>query len=166
MAIRICEIDTRYTTYLGGFDPLVSREHIGANPRKFLGIIMDLNGIQYYAPMSSPKSKHTSLNPKTLDIYKIDEGKLGIVNLNNMIPVPPQAVIAFDISDIKDEKYKLLLTEQARLFRRDEIKIVRKANVLYNKVGQLDSSNPLKKRCCDFKMLEQKALDYVDALNP
>ena len=40
----------------------------------------------YYAPLSSPKEKHIKLKPK-LGLLKINYGKYGVINFNNMIPV-------------------------------------------------------------------------------
>ena len=56
--------------------------------------------------MSSPKKKH--LNMHSLDIYKIQDGKLGIINFNNMIPVLDGCYHLLDIAN-EEEKYKFLL---------------------------------------------------------
>jgi len=36
--------------------------------------------------LASPKPKHININPKAIYIYKIKDGELGVVNINNMIP--------------------------------------------------------------------------------
>ena len=41
---------------------------------------------EYFAPLSSPKPKH-QLIKRQIDIVKINDGKYGVVNLNNMISV-------------------------------------------------------------------------------
>lgn len=159
MDIQICEIDPAYSAYLKSFDERVSTEH-PRGTRKFIGIIFEIDDKQYYAPMTSPKPKHSTLSAKAADIYKIDGGNLGIVNLNNMIPVPQHAVIQFNIHDVSDTKYRTLLTDQARIFHRDEAKIKKKAERLYNMVYKDNAPQPLKLRCCDFKLLEEKSLLY------
>ena len=42
--------------------------------------------MKYFAPLSSPKEKHSRLK-NTLDLLKIDGGKFGVINFNNMIRV-------------------------------------------------------------------------------
>lgn len=47
-----------------------------------------MKNLKIYAPLASPKPKHININPKAIDIYKIKDGELGVVNINNMIPTP------------------------------------------------------------------------------
>ena len=162
MALRICEIDSAYTTYLHQFDRNVSLEHPGG-ARKFIGVVFEIDEKSYFAPMSSPKPRHSSISPTAPDVYKIDDGKLGIVNLNNMIPVPSQAVISLDISDIQDQKYKSLLTDQARFFHRDEAKIAKKALRLHSMISSPTIGATLKARCCNFRLLEEKCNEYMES---
>lgn len=51
-----------------------------------MGVLFEINSCKYFAPLSSPKAKHM-LMKNQIDFYKIDRGKLGAINLNNMIPV-------------------------------------------------------------------------------
>ena len=38
---------------------------------------------------------------------KLDEGRLGVMGFNNMIPVLESCLIRFDIQEVKDTKYKI-----------------------------------------------------------
>lgn len=165
MSLRIYEIDPEYILYLHGFDCRVSLEHNDGKTRKYLGILLEVDGKKYYAPMSSPKPKHLTINSSAADIYKIDDGNLGVVNLNNMIPVPNSAVIDIDINTIANFTYKRLLQKQARKIKADSDKIIKKANRLYKMVYRDTTSESLIKRCCDFKMLEEKSSDYAKELS-
>lgn len=160
MGIRICEVDPRYISFLNALDSRVSLEHPGRKARKFVGVVLDVGGVNYYAPMSSPKPKHSRISSAALDVYKIDDGKLGVININNMIPVLSCAIVPVNISSISDEKYRLLLENQARNIKIESEKILKKANKLYKAVGRDNVSSSLKNRCCDFKLLEQHYQNY------
>lgn len=43
---------------------------------------------------------------------RIDNGNLGLLGFNNMIPVPEEAIIYFNIDDEPDLKYAELLRRQ------------------------------------------------------
>lgn len=160
MDIRICEIDPNYTAFLHQFDHRVSLEHDDGGARKFLGIILEVDNKKYYAPMSSPKARHERISSQAPDVYKIDDGKLGIVNLNNMIPVPDCAVIPIDISTVVNAKYRSLLENQARTIKVDTEKISKKATRLYKMLLRPHTGQSLIDRCCNFKLLEEKSLEY------
>lgn len=86
--------------------------------RPFIGIVLSINGIDYFAPLFSPKEKHKKLVNK-IDFIQLDNGKLGGINLNNMIPVPKNVLTKVDIYITKNDdedtiKYKKLLQSQLR----------------------------------------------------
>lgn len=160
MELQLYEVDTDYTAFLHGIDDHVRLEHIGAKQRKFVGVVMEISGIKYYAPMGSPKPKYAHIKASAPDIYKISDGTLGVININNMIPVVDGCVKPVDINAIGDEKYKTLLGKQIRQIKKDEEAIAKKASKLYMLVQKEFTKQSLKDRCCDFKLLEQHCKDY------
>ena len=66
--------------------------------RPFVGIILKINNINYFAPLSSPKEKHKKMK-NNIDFLKINNGRDGVINLNNMIQIPYQYYYKIDISD-------------------------------------------------------------------
>ena len=68
--------------------------------------------MEYFVPLSSPKEKHLKMK-NTLDFLKLDNGKLGAINFNNMIPVTGNnyTLVNFDKENksASDIKYILLL---------------------------------------------------------
>ena len=46
-------------------------------------MVYTYNNYNYFAPLASPKPKHVNINPKAIDIFKIKNGELGVVNINN-----------------------------------------------------------------------------------
>ena len=82
---KIIKIDSDYWYYLRRFDKRVCFNAGVKDLRPFIGVLFIVEGHEYYAPLSSPKPKHKHLK-NTLDLVKIDNGRLGVVNLNNMLP--------------------------------------------------------------------------------
>ena len=70
--------------------------------RPLVGIVLNINGFSYYAPLTSPKLKHLTMKNQ-IDFLKIDGGNLGAINLNNMIPVPNSALIKVDMIIKKED---------------------------------------------------------------
>lgn len=70
-----------------------------------------------------------------LDFLKIDNGKLGAINFNNMLPVTEKNIIKINLhkkSYLKsDTKYMILLEKQLRWLNRNYIIILSKIYLLY-----------------------------------
>ena len=58
--IRFYEINTDYIDYLVPYEPhLFHNSKKGqANQRKYIGVVLQVNGMDYFAPLSSFKPKH------------------------------------------------------------------------------------------------------------
>lgn len=65
-----------------------------------------VNNCHYYAPLSSSKDKHLHMK-NNIDIIKINDVKLGVVNFNNMISVSPNNYEIIDINKIPENIYVL-----------------------------------------------------------
>lgn len=96
-----------------------------------------------------------------IDIWKIDNGKLGIVNINNMRP-SPFTVLAEVIPTIKDEKYKRLLENQISSINADRDILLKKIDRFQNKYRQNQLDLCVKERCCNFDLLEEKCKEYIE----
>lgn len=157
MALLICQVQSVYLDFLRQFDAKVSMDPTGR--RKFVGVLFDMNGHAYFAPMSSPKPKHATISDNAPDIFKIDRGLLGVINLNNMIPVPMEAIIHINISKEQDPRYQKLLREQASFIRKHADSIQKKAKKLHRIIT--DGHGPtLIKRCHNYSSLEQACLQF------
>ena len=107
--MKFYHIKDEYIDYLKGYDKIVADNKQESRP--YVGTIVEIDGNKYYAPFTSPKPKHKKMK-NGLDFRKIDNGKLGAINLNNMIPVVESAVIPIKFDEIKDVNYKKLLQKQ------------------------------------------------------
>lgn len=158
--LKLYNIDNNYLNYLRTYDNRVIKNH--GIDRPYVGIILKvtIRGkiIKYFAPLSSPKRKHLKMK-NTIDFIKIDNGKYGAINLNNMIPLASHHATLIDINKVNPPTYKNLLTNQITWIRANQNTIISKAKNLHNKMIQDDSKLStfeinVKSRCCDFLLLE------------
>lgn len=161
-------VDLKYVRDLSKADNKVMSvsPQIGKDMRPFIGVVVVANDRKYCIPLTSPKNKFNVKSKE--DFIKIPDPKLkdkngapriiGILNLNNMIPVSDKVITKIDFSD----KSKLSNSAQQLLFNelkwcRDNVKVIsNRANKLYNKITQTpEKDRNLTRRCCDFKKLEE-----------
>ena len=96
---------------------------------------------------------------------KINQGKYGAINFNNMIPVPRSALLLKNIDAEPDAQYKRLLQNQYSAIKADWDAIQRTAENLRNlvftpddKLGDYDKQ--VKARCCNLVLLESEYCNY------
>lgn len=159
----LVRLDDKYCTYLRRFDERVPFNYGKKKTRPFVGVLFSIGDFMYFAPLSSPKPKHLKLKSK-MDFFKLDGGKLGAINFNNMIPVMEQNIIRLDLSvdnsDIENFKYIMLLRSQLRWLIRNKSGLYSRSKKIYDKYldGALPSS--VVDRCCNFRLLEEKCAEY------
>lgn len=146
-----------YINYLRAFDKKVAENKNESRP--YIGIVLSINQIDYFAPFTSPKPKHLLMR-NTIDFRKINGGKLGAININNMIPVVPSALIHINIFAIKNCQYRRLMQMQWLAIKKDEPKIIKSASALRRLIFSKDESlstnqKKIKERCCNLVLLEQ-----------
>lgn len=157
-------VNSKYCDYLRNYDYRVSFNANEKELRPFVGVLFIIGNIKYFAPLSSPKPKHLKMK-NTIDFYKIDGGKLGAINFNNMIPIPETEYEYVDtktqsLKD-KEKQYKELLKDQLRWLNRNGQNLRVRAKTLYDKRINLELSNKIADRCCDFVLLEEKCIEYI-----
>ena len=113
--LLLVKLDANYCDYLRQYDNKVPYNYGNKELRPFIGVLFEINNCKYFALLSSPKTKHLKLKSK-IDLLKIANGKLGVVNFNNMLPVKDNNVVILDLKKEnkikKEEKYIKLLQEQ------------------------------------------------------
>lgn len=99
---------------------------------------------------------------------------IGVLNLNNMIPISDENVNVLKYKDI--EKYRDFISDKERtlyisflsfelsLINNKMEKIKKSAMKLYNEKINNPTSK-VSKRCCDFKLLEEKGQLYNQKVN-
>lgn len=161
-------IDKKYVQYLKKFDNKVENIEYNENLKPYIGIIFSINKYKYYVPISSVKEKHCKMK-EDIDFVKImDNNKiLGVLNINNMIPIFDNNVKILDYSKITEyrkfknnidkNKYISLLNKELRIINYRKEEIISNAKKLY---FESIKGGKLSKRCCNFKLLEEKSLLY------
>lgn len=100
----------------------------------------------------------------TLDFLKIDGGKLGAINFNNMLPVTDNNIIKLDLNKTcfttSEQKYINMLKKQVYWLNRNSVKIYKRSEKIYNGYISKTLDIRISKRCCDFKLLEEKCKEY------
>ena len=161
--LRLYKLDMKYIRDLAKKDDNVHSvsPQVGKDNRPFVGIIIVCDNKKYCIPLSSPKPKHQKMK-NDIDFMKINvDGKLlGVLNLNNMIPVDERFLKPVELRITRQDSpesthYKKMAVKQLNWCQQNQDLIVAKANKLYHLVTETpDKMRMVTKRCCDFKKLE------------
>ena len=161
--LRIVRVNSNYCDYLRKFDNKVVYNKNEKELRPFIGILFQINTYEYFAPLSSPKSKHKKMK-NTLDFLKIKDGELGAVNFNNMIPVNESNYSLVDLNKetliVGELKYQKLLREQLDWLNANYRQVKSKSFKLYQLYINGKLPENIRNRCCNFKLLEEKCIEY------
>ena len=125
--------------------------------RKYIGIVFQINGINFFAPLSSYKTKHVKMK-ESVDFIKIKD--YAVINLNNMIPVPNSQIVEIDINKEKDLSYRYLLQAESREINRQKNRIRKNAEIVYSHKIHNGDSTAFAKRINDFELLEKLCREY------
>lgn len=159
MGIKIYEVDASYVDYLSQFAPhLFHNKKAGQqNSRKYIGVLITVNSMNYFAPLSSFKPKHHRMQ-ESVDFLKIKD--YAVININNMFPVPDGLFSNVDFSKERNLKYKQLLQAEYRVIKNRQDLIQKNARIVYERKTDPNDHSSLVKRCNDFQLLEEKAALY------
>ena len=164
-------VNKKYVKYLKFFDNKIENIDYQSNLKPFIGIILNINNFNYYVPIYSPKGKHYRMKDG-IDFIKIkkEDRILGVLNLNNMIPILNKYVKVLKYNEI--EKYRTFKTDREKktyiALLNSELKIInskyeeinRNAIKLYEEKIKNPNSK-VSRRCCNFKFLETKLNQYI-----
>ena len=155
--MKFYTITDKYVNFLRGYDNKVSENK---KRRPYVGVVLTIGDIKYLAPLSSPKPNHDKFTSKNPTIHKLfGEGnppeKLGVVHINNMIPVISSEITMVDFS-IQQPDYKAVLEKQYRFLKSTQDTLMKKAHTLHDAI--VNKKEPIYSKfsgiCCDFIILE------------
>lgn len=108
-------VDKSYINYLVKVDKRVGYVEYGGRLKLHVGILVTVNHLNYYVPISSAKPKHHNMS-NSIDFHKLIDKATGelyaVININNMIPVPD-----FCITQLKYDKianFRTFLNEKEK----------------------------------------------------
>lgn len=169
MKLNLYSVSDKYIKYLRQFDNRIydNKEDTRTYERKYLGVVLTINELNYYVPMSSPKkSDYIDFNKKiirkdTKTIIRIHDGNrlYGTLRISNMIPVPITELEPYIISNEKDNKYRDVILGELRYINSNTEKIMKYSQIVYNqKINNTDIGYI--KNTVDFKLLEEKLKEW------
>lgn len=154
--LGLYNIRSSYVDRLHNLDYRVEKHH-GNHNKPYLGIILEINNIHYFVPLSSPKPKHKHMY-ESLTFVKITNKSrlLSVLNINNMIPVPEGFYQKIDIDKISDQKYKDLLNMEVNDCRRKSQRIIKNTKLIHKFICyEPEKHKKISRFCCDFNKLEE-----------
>ena len=150
------DITEKYKNYLRTFDKRVSEKE----NRKFYGIIVTKNNVDYYIPFTSKVNKKTN-SRLTVNIKDTKNRIIAKLLLNNMIPVVEEEAIKVDINK---SKYKDYYNAEIEYLRNNKAKneLIKKIQTIFDVLNSPNDNRYefFKKICCDFKLLEEKSKQW------
>ena len=155
--IRIYGVKDSYIKYLSQYQEHLFLHERGSSGRKYIGVVLEINHLSYFAPLSSFKSKHKKMK-ESVDFVKIKD--YAVININNMIPVPKGQLIELNINAEKNQHYKFLLQAESREINRQKSRIRKNAEIVYNHKKRNGNLTSLAKRTNDFEILETLSRDF------
>lgn len=156
---KFYEVDKEYIKFLQKHERKIPNISYETNDKFVCGVLFDINGMKYFAPISSFTKQQ-----KTNVLIKSASGKvISSVRLSFMFPIPEQLVRVKDFSK-EEYRYKRLLMEELDFCNKNSHKIVKKALYIYQTVKD-GSDALLKKNCCDFDRLESVYTQYLQQIN-
>ena len=168
MNLHLYTIAPEYIRALSRYDRNIQINH-GTHGRPYVGIILDIHGVRYFAPLGHPKEKYKRMK-NTIDFMKIANGKFGAINFNNMIPVPDgiEKKIDFrltpDLSD-NEKSYRLIQQSEYLWINQHDTAILARAEKLHYLYCENSLSESVANRCCNFPLLEKVCMEYRFPLN-
>ncbi|MGN0453657.1 MAG: type III toxin-antitoxin system ToxN/AbiQ family toxin [Ruminococcus sp.] len=166
MNLSFYTVNSDYCDYLRKFDRCVPYTMEQKCTRPFIGVLLRVNDYTYYAPLSSPKPKHQKMKNQ-IDFLKINNGVYGAINFNNMIPIIDVVTQKINPNALHrsydNDAYRNLLNNQLSWCNSNKKTIISHAEKLYSKITEGVANQSLKNRCCNFKLLEQKCREYIQA---
>ncbi|MCI8832836.1 MAG: type III toxin-antitoxin system ToxN/AbiQ family toxin [Clostridia bacterium] len=171
--MKLYSITDNYINYLRKHEKRVydNKEDIRKVTRKYLGIVLKVNDFNYYIPMSSPKKSDYNGNEirksivpivRMISREEIDGIPVlkGTLRISNMIPVPESELILYEPKFEKNKNYKILVEKELEFIDKNEDMIRKYARVIYNQKNNNYNVSYIN-NVIDFKLLEQKCLEYM-----
>lgn len=155
--LKLYEINPKYIKYLAQYQEHIFISDGNKASRKYIGVVLQINGMNYFAPLSSFKSKHKRMK-ESVDFIKIRD--YAVININNMVPVPEGEYHLVDVNGTKDMQYRYLMQAESREINRKRNRIIKNADIVYKHKLRNGDTTPLARRTNDFKELEKRCKQY------
>lgn len=153
--LKFYDIDENYVKYLQSIDKQVPNIHYSTNNKFVCGIVIEVNGIKFYAPIS-----HTTKKYQTSLLIHNKKKPISSIRFSFMIPAYDEVLSELDFAEIsnRDKNYADLVRVEYDYCIDNKDDTYKKAKAVY-KIG-CNKNHRLNYTCCDFKKLESEYLNY------
>ena len=161
MKLKFYEVDSEYIKFLReNGDEKIPNIVYEKHKKFFCGIVLTINGFNYFAPVSSYNKKAQTVF-LIMDRDKITKELTPISSLrfSFMFPCPIEYLNQKDFSK-EEEKYQNLLRKELHYCNINREKIKKTAKDVY-KLGMKEETRR-KFNICNFKKLEEQCLKYMN----
>ena len=151
-----------YLALLKAVDSRTPDGYKGAKP--FLGPVLNINGLDWFAPLTSEKDKFAERSPDAVQFFPLQKpgdptSRLGAIDFRFMIPVPVPCRSLFPFTS-RGPAYKAMLDNQMIFIKSKQDDIRLKAQVFHAMiVGRRSIS--LNEQSCDFAKVEACCVKHI-----
>lgn len=153
--MKFYDIDENYVKFLQSIDRQIPNIHYGTNNKFVCGVVLEIGGVKYYAPISHITKKFQT------SMLIFDKGRvISSIRFSFMLPAYDEVLSEKDFKKIaeKDPNYANIISAEYDYCRHHKKEIYQKAEAVY-KIG-CNKNHKLNFTCCDFKKLEAEYLKY------
>lgn len=156
MMIRFFYVDENYANFLRGIEPHIPILNYPSHQKFVCGVLMDIGGIKYYAPVSSNR---TSYRTSTLIYGKRrrhnNPQAIASIRFCYMFPVLDACIHRVDFRVVRatDPRYADLLGEEGKYCKQHVKEIQKKAKRIYRRQQYYPE-------CNNFGLLEANYVSY------
>ena len=153
--MRFYDIDENYVKYLRTIDNQVPNIHYSSNNKFVCGVVLEINNVKYYAPVS-----HTTKKYQTSMLIYDGKRPISSIRFSFMLPATDKVLVPKDFKQIAkaNQNYANLLLAEFEYCLKHTKDIKKKARSVYN-IG-CNKSHRLNYTCCDFQKLESEYMKY------
>ena len=152
---KFYDVDANYIHYLQQFEPKVPRVEYSNNSKFVCGVVLSINDIDYYAPVS-----HFNKPQQTNFPIRHKGNVISTIRFCFMFPAISEVLHEIDFAKIAitDLPYAQLLNIEYEYCKINIDNILSKATKVYTMGTNPEDWNY--RNCCNFKLLEQHYKDY------
>lgn len=181
MKIQFCHINEQYLLHLQQVEPKIMHPdsfYPNGSRKKFaLGILFEINGYSYYAPISSIKPHQINVTdsnklhhdykqfciPVKVKRHKIEQ-IVALIRLDFMFPVSEYDFIPVPFNKL-DQEYQIFVRSQYLYCKKNMDLIRETAQSIYKIRIDILATPHVKEKCCDFTLLEHHMKKWIKVMN-
>lgn len=108
------------------------------NQKPYIGIVLEISGHKFIAPLTSYKPKQDNIKSSNFTVFKLHErgnpdNKLGMISLNNMIPIIDTEITPLNMQ-AQSPGYRKMLYKQFEFIKSSSDEIKERAANLHHQV--------------------------------